>query len=72
MAVARRRLLRSVIWAASSNSMASAAVVPPLSTPASTSSRASRAPGHLQIGQLGRDARAPGPGLHESAPAIPA
>ena len=28
--------------------------------------------GHLQIGELGRDARAPGPGLHEISPVIPA
>ena len=27
---------------------------------------------YLQIGQLGRDACAPGPGLHESSPVIPA
>ena len=53
--------------------MASAVVVPPPSTPASTSPSASQGAGHLQIRQLGGDSRTPRPGrLHESSPASPA
>ena len=54
MAVCRRRLLRSTIWACSSCSMASLAVAPPLSACARISSTASRAPGILRSASIAR------------------
>ncbi len=54
MAASTRRPLRSSIWAAMSRSIASAAVVPPPSTPASTPSSALQRAGHLEVGELGR------------------